>query len=120
MSRTKRRGSGGGGLPPPAGRRPGSSALELRLALLEERGHALACVLAERDQRELGLEVLERRPELHVLLPVERVAAQAEDGRRLAGQPAGDVLRRRVELVERGRHPVDQAQLVQAGGAPAG
>src|SRR5271163_4579503 len=76
-----------------------SAALPLRLALLEERTHALDDVLGGQRQRELRAQVVESVVEVHVQLAAHRLLAEAHDHRRLAGEayrPLGD---RPVELL---------------------
>ena len=66
-----------------------------RLALLEERAHALHDVLGRLSERELCAQVVERVVERHVELAAHRVLAQAHDHRRLRRELAGPVGDRR-------------------------
>src|ERR1700737_682220 len=75
-----------------------STAFELRLPLLEEGHHALFCVLGQCHQRQLRLQIFQRRPELHVLRAVERIPAQLDDDGRLFLELGGDFIDRGVEL----------------------
>src|ERR1051325_1630490 len=94
-----------------------STALELRLALLEERAPPLRGVLRQGHKGHLAVQVFESRLEVHVLLPVERVTTQMHDRGRLLSQPSGELLRCVFEPVER-HHAVHQAVLVQLRGRP--
>src|SRR5579859_1819656 len=78
-----------------------SPPFEIRLALFQERPDPFFRVVRECHQRELALQVFQGRAELHVLLAVERVSAEAHRHRRLDGQAPGDLVDRRVELVVR-------------------
>src|SRR5262249_40514575 len=91
---------------------------EPRWSLLEGRPLALPAVVAQRDERDLALQELERRPELHVLLAVEGIPAQAHDGRRLDRQLAGQAVRDAVQVCWRD-DAVDQAQVAQLAGGPS-
>src|SRR5919109_3055280 len=66
-----------------------SASRPVRLALLEERLHALLDVLGRERDRELRAEEVERVLERHVELPVHRVLAELHQHRGLGRQLAG-------------------------------
>src|SRR5262249_17660631 len=104
--------------PPVVTASPPSSPLPLRLALLGERGDALAGVLGGGPDREHGLEVRERIVGAHVEHVVEALPAPAEDQRRLRRQRRRQLVHRGVELGD-GHDAGDEPDALGFGGVDA-
>src|SRR5687767_14844123 len=66
--------------------RGSSLALPHRLALAEERRDAFGRILEREHAPELGLQIAELRPELHVLRAIERLEPERECGRAAIGE----------------------------------
>src|ERR671923_566147 len=75
-----------------------SATRPVRLALLEERLHALLDVLRRERDRELRAEEVERLVERHVELAVHRVLAELHQDGRFRGELDRPLVNRRVEL----------------------
>src|SRR5207248_1817867 len=102
----------------PGSANPPLISFEFRLALFEERPDALTRILGLRHEQKLAVEVVKRGAEVHVLLAIEGIAAEAQGDRRFPGQRIGDLLDGGVELLVR-NDLVDHTQRLQPERCPA-